>query len=177
LYLDEAEFHLNPGLSRCWSPWGERILVPSAGQNRRVPAFGALDAMTGEMSLRLTPHKRSADFLDFLPWLLDELYGDREQITLFLDNCSIHHTQAAQKYFASVRGRVNVIWNACYTPNLNLIERYWGHLKRTAIHNYFFETVEQLEQALIHAVLAQNKLPTHPLRLQLQTLQPFPVTA
>ena len=42
------------------------------------------------------------------------------------------------------RGRLTVIWNATYAPNLNLIERFWGHLKRSAIHNYYFETVENL---------------------------------
>jgi transposase len=27
-YCDEAEFHLNPGLSRCWSARGRRVIVP-----------------------------------------------------------------------------------------------------------------------------------------------------
>ncbi len=70
LYGDEAEFHLNPGLSRCWSGRGKRVIVPSAGQNRRVPVFGALDAMTGEVSAMITAKKRSGEFLDFLRWLL-----------------------------------------------------------------------------------------------------------
>ena len=151
--------------------------MPSAGQNRRVPVFGAMDAMTGEVSAFLTQRKRSAEFLEFLPWLLDDLYADREQIWLFLDNCSIHHTQAVQAYFTKHRDRVHVIWNACYTPNLNLIERFWGHLKRSAIHNYFFETVENLERAIIEAVLALNRQPHHPLRLKLHTLQYLPQTA
>jgi putative transposase len=177
LYLDEAEFHLNPGLARCWSPPGERIIVPSAGQNRRVPAFGALDAMTGEASVLLTGKKRSAEFLQFLPWLLDDLYGDREHVYLFLDNCSIHHTKAVQAYFQACRDRVSVIWNACYTPNLNLIERFWGHLKRSAIHNYYFETLDNLEQAIFDTVHALNRNQNHPLRLQLYTLQSLALAA
>jgi putative transposase len=171
LYLDEAEFHLNPGLARCWSPPGERIIVPSAGQNRRVPVFGALDAMTGEASVLLTSKKRSSEFLQFLPWLVDHLYAERERIYLFLDNCSIHHTKAVQAYFREHRQRIRVIWNATYTPNLNLIERFWGHLKRSAIHNYYFETVDNLERAIMDAVLNLNRRHNHPLRLKLHTLQ------
>lgn len=125
----------------------------------------------------LTQRKRSGEFLEFLPWLVDDLYADREQIFLFLDNCSIHHTKAVQAYFAQQRDRVRVIWNACYAPNLNLIERYWGHLKRSAIHNYFFETVTNLEQAIVDAVLTMNKTPTHPLRLKLYTLQHLALAA
>lgn len=146
------------------------MIVPSAGQNRRVPVFGALDAMTGEVSALITARKRSAEFLDFLRWLAEEIYADREHVYLFLDNCSIHHTKAVRAYLAAHRDRVTVIWNAPYAPNLNLIERFWGHLKRSAIHNYYFETVENLEQAILDAVNRLNRQKDHPFRLHLQTV-------
>ena len=147
------------------------MIVPSAGQNRRVPVFGVLDAMSGEVTAMITTKKRSGEFLDFLRWLLEDVYAHREHVYLFLDNCSIHHTKAVRKYLDDHRERVTVIWNATYTPNLNLIERFWGHLKRSAIHNYYFETVENLEKAIMRAVRTINRNKKHPLRLQLQTLQ------
>ena len=147
------------------------MIVPSAGQNRRVPVFGALDAMTGEVSAMVTDRKRSVEFLDFLKWLLEGVYADREHVYLFLDNCSIHHTQGVRQYMDEHRDRLTVIWNATYAPNLNLIERFWGHLKRSAIHNYYFETVENLERAILRAVGRLNRQSHHPLRLQLQTMQ------
>jgi transposase len=136
-----------------------------------VPVFGALDAMTAEATVMVTESKRSRDFLEFLPWLLDEVYAEREKVFLFLDNCSIHHTKAVEAYFAAQSDRVEVIWNACYTPNLNLIERFWGHLKRSSIHNYFFKTTENLERAIMTSVHAMNRNADHPLRLKLTTLQ------
>ena len=145
--------------------------IPSAGQNRRVPVFGALDAMTGEVSALITARKRSTEFLDFLHWLVEDIYADRDHIYLFLDNCSIHHTKAVQQYIDDHRDRLTVIWNATYAPNLNLIERFWGHLKRSAIHNYYFETVENLENAIMKAVKTLNRQKDHPLRLHLQTAQ------
>jgi putative transposase len=147
------------------------VKVPSAGQNRRVPVFGALDASTGEVSAMITSRKRSAEFLDFLLWLLDDIYADREHVYLFLDNCSIHHTQAVQAFLEDNRDRLTMIWNATYAPNLNLIERFWGHLKCSAIHNYYFETVENLEDAILKAVNALNRNKNHPFRLHLQTVQ------
>ena len=54
-------------------------------------------------------------------------------------------------------GRSALIWNAPYTPELNLIERYWGHLKSTSLNNYYFETVEQLEDAIRAAVTRLNR--------------------
>jgi len=153
------------------------VKVPSAGQNRRVPVFGALDAMTGEVTTLITNRKHSAEFLDFLNWLLEDIYADREHIYLFLDNCSIHHTKAVQAFFQTNRDRLTVIWNATYTPNLNLIERFWGHLKNSAIHNYYFETVENLEDAIIKAVNTLNRNKNHPFRLRLQTVQSLPQAA
>ena len=139
--------------------------------NRKGPVFGALDAMTGEVTALVTEKKRSREFLDFLHWLVEDIYGDREHIYLFLDNCSIHHTKAVRKYIDSHKGRLTMIWNATYAPNLNSIERFWGHLKRSAIHNYYFETVENLEKAIMKAVETLNRQKNHPLRLHLQTVQ------
>jgi transposase len=175
--LDEAEFHLNPGLCDCWSPRGERVIVPSAGQNRRVPVFGALDALSGEVTALLTQKKCGADFIDFLDFLLGTHYPDHDRVYLFLDNCSIHHTKAVRNYFHDAMPRVRPIWNAAYTPNLNLIERFWGHLKRSAIHNYYFETVDNLEQAILRAIDTVNRSPSHPFRLQLNTVQTFSLAA
>ena len=147
------------------------MIVPSAGINRKVPVFGALDAMTGEVTALVTEKKRSGEFLDFLDWLVEEIYGDREHVYLFLDNCSIHHTKAVREYIERHNGRLTVIWNATYAPNLNLIERFWGHLKRSAIHNYYFQTVDNLEKAIIKAVTRLNRQKNHPLRLHLKTVQ------
>jgi len=136
-----------------------------------VPVFGALDAMTGEVTALIAEKKRSSEFLDFLRWLVEDIYGDREHVYLFLDNCSIHHTKAVREYIENHRDRLTMIWNATYAPNLTLIERFWGHLKRSAIHNYYFETVENLEKAIIKAVETLNRRKNHPLRLHLQTVQ------
>ena len=90
---------------------------------------------------------------------------------MFLDNGSIHHTKAVEAFMESNAHRLSVIWNATYAPNLNLIERFWGHLKDSAIHNYYFETVENLENAIMKAVDALNRNKNHPFRLRLQTVQ------
>jgi transposase len=67
-----------------------------------------------------------------------------------------------------------VIRGAACTPDLNLIERFSGHLKRTATHNRYFQTVESLEEAVTRAIHHLNCQPDHPLRLQLTTAQPSP---
>jgi transposase len=155
LFEDECEFHLNPGLSRMWWPIGKSCEVPSAGQNRRVAVFGALDAVGGRLTSLLTDRKRSVEYLQFLRLVLCR-HKDRH-IYLFLDNCSIHSSKVVMRFFADHKDRITPIWNAPYTPELNRIERYWGHLKSKAIHNYFFGTLNNLKAAIREAIARFNR--------------------
>ena len=121
-----------------------------------MSVFGALD-LTGELSCMTAERKRSGEFLEFLRWLNETIYADAERLYLFLDNCSIHKTRAVCDYLDDHRDRLTVIWNATYAPNLNDIERVWGQLKRASLNNYFFETVENLEDAILAAVGELNR--------------------
>lgn len=121
-----------------------------------MSVFGALD-LEGELSCMIAEHKRSAEFLEFLRWLNETVYADAERVYLFLDNCSIHKTKAVRSYLDEHKERLTVIWNATYAPNLNDIERVWGQLKRSSVNNYFFETVENLEAAILAAIRELNR--------------------
>ena len=79
--------------------------------------------------------------------------------------------KAVREYIKTHRHKLRVIEDATYEPNLKLIEWFLGHLKHSAIHNYYFETVENLEKAIMKAVEILNRQKNHPLRLHLQTVQ------
>jgi transposase len=149
--------HENPrDLGYPFSRWtASTMTAHSAGQNKKVPFFGSLNAATGKVTVDLTPRKRSADFIAHLKQLLRLHRG--QHVWMFLDNCSIHNSKVVQRLVADHADQLTLIWNAPYTPELNLIERYWGHLKSTALNNYFFETIEQLENAIRSAVRYLNK--------------------
>jgi transposase len=138
-----------------WSLVGQQPEVPSAGQNRRVPVFGGLDGVTGRMTISITAHKRTGDFINFLLLLMRRYPG--RHLFLFLDNVSIHKSKAAFRFLADHKDQFTPIWNAPYTPELNHIERYWGHLKARAMHNYFFGTVDLLKTAIQEAVVDLNR--------------------
>ena len=100
-YLDEAEFHLNPQLTRMWILRGKQALIPSAGRNRRIAAFGALDHTTRQLSVMVTEKKRSHEFMQFLSWLLGDVYKGYDHVYLFMDNCSIHKTKLVNDNYTS----------------------------------------------------------------------------
>ena len=54
------------------------------------------------------------------------------------------------------RDQVEIYWLPPYCPSLNLIERLWGHLKRTVLANVLFNTMEDLTQAFRRGVRRVN---------------------
>lgn len=91
-----------------WVLQGHRATVDSAGQNRRVSVFGALDT-NGDLGCRAAARRRSAEFLTFLEWLRDEVYADQAHVFLFLDNCSIHKTRAVLAWLQTHKDHFSVI--------------------------------------------------------------------
>ena len=154
-----------------WGLIGEECIVPSAGQNRRAPVFGALDAQTGRVTFLLTERKRSAEFIVFLKHMLRRYQG--RHIYLFLDNCSIHWSKIVRRFFADHTKELTPIWNAPYTPELNRIERYWGHLKAKAIHNYYFGTLDDLKTAIREAIHSLNRSRKFQMTLSFDILHPL----
>jgi putative transposase len=54
-------------------------------------------------------------------------------------------TKAVRAWLEANRDKVEIYWLPPYSPSLNLIERLWGHLKRTVLANVLFQDMEQLE--------------------------------
>ena len=137
-----------------WGRIGEQPVVPAAGQDARLAVFGSLNALTGRLLIQTGSRKNSAAFRTHLRQILQAYPG--KEVFLFLDNCSIHKAKCVQRFLAD-HPRLTVIWNAPYTPELNLIERYWKHLKEKAIHNYYFGSQDELQQAVREAVRDLNR--------------------
>lgn len=146
LYGDEAEFHLNPELTGMWARKGVPFDVPSAGQNRKISAFGAVNYATGHLVWTLADRKNQHEFLRFLKRVL-QAYPAR-RIVLVLDNVGYHKTAMIQSFFEEHRERLQVIWLPPYSPQLNRIERIWKHLKTRYVCNEFFGTLAKLKDSV-----------------------------
>ena len=134
-----------------------RPVVPAAGVNRRLCVYGALNYRSGGVHDMVHPRKDAQQFREFLRQLLE---GNSERrLVLVLDNASYHRTRAVLALLEDHEDHVFVIWLPRYSPELNLIEGLWGYLKRSALNNYFFGDIDNLEAA-IHDAFAE--LQQHP---------------
>ncbi len=60
------------------------------------------------------------------------------------------------EWLAAHADQLTIYWLPPYCPSLNLIERLWGHLKRTVLANVLFTTLDDLVQAFRRGVARVN---------------------
>jgi transposase len=136
------EIHRHPALARMWAAVGQQPEVPAPGQNEKKVVYGGVDYRTGELTYTVADTKCGAAFLAFLVTLVTAYAG--RKIRLVCDNGRFHTTKAVQQWLAENCDEIQVFWLPPYSPSLNLIERLWGHIKRTILANVLYETLDDL---------------------------------
>lgn len=142
------EIHLHPTLTRAWAPVGKQLQVPAPGKNEKRVVYGGVDYKTGKFTYTSAATKCGAEFLVFLLALIKRYAG--QKIILVCDNGRFHTTQVVREFLAAHRDQLRVFWLPPYSPSLNLIERLWGHLKRTVLANTLYANLDDLEAAFRH---------------------------
>lgn len=170
LYEDEVDIHLNPHLAYGWYLRGAPRHVPAAGTNQKRSLFGAFNPRTGRLLVHTVRHKSAEGFITFLRCVLRAYAG--RHVYLVIDNGPIHTAAGVLAFIEQNRQRLTVLWMPKYSPNLNLIERLWGYLKRSALANVFHGTVGRLLVAIARAVRAFNDRRSSLLRILFAQHQP-----
>jgi transposase len=154
VFQDELEIHRHPTLTRMWWLKGSQPEVPSPGENEKKVVYGGVDYATGRITYTIAQTKSGYNFLVFLVALVMAYSG--RKIRLVCDNGRFHHTRAVRQWLKANRHLVEIFWLPPYCPSLNLIERLWGHLKRTVLANVLFETMNDLVAAFCRGVSRIN---------------------
>jgi transposase len=145
VFQDEMEIHRHPTLTRMWAPVGQQPEVPAPGKNEKQVVYGGVDYATGKIVQTIAASKSGTHFLAFLVTLVTAYAG--RKIRLVCDNGRFHYTKAVAAWLEQHRDQIEIYWLPPYCPSLNLIERLWGHLKRTVIANVLFQKMDDLVAA------------------------------
>ena len=136
-------------------------LQPGSKQHRHI--LGAYSWNTDTISWKVTDRKNSRTFLEFIEYLLVECYPTG-RLVLVMDNVSYHKSASVLAALSLFEHRLLMIWLPPYCPELNLIERYWKHLKDLACANKLHDCIEQVV-ASAEYMLSQQNDPASNLRL------------
>ena len=154
VFQDEVEIHRHPALARMWAPVGTQPEIPAPGKNEKKVVYGGVDFATGRITHTVADTKSGWNFLAFLIALVAAYAG--RKIRLVCDNGRFHWTRAVQDGLAAHADKISVFWLPPYCPSLNLIERLWGHLKRTVLANVLFKRLDELVAAFRRGVACIN---------------------
>lgn len=143
------------------------------GEQKRLPALdgpqdfqhliGAYNWRTDQAHALPVEWKNSASFIQFLEYLLLTLYPD-QIVVLVMDNVSYHRSAAVRAALSLFEQRLRVCFLPAYCPDLNLIERFWRHLKDLVCVNRLFPSRQALVLQTERILAAQND-PSSSLRL------------
>ena len=76
---------------------------------------------------------------------IDAKHPDAQAIYVIVDNAKYYHSLLLRQ---SIEGtKIKLIFLPPYSPNLNLIERYWKFFKKKVLNNRYYKTFEEFRRA------------------------------
>ena len=162
-FLDECGFAPTLPTTDTWARVGTRVIVPyEAPHGRRVNVIGAL-APYGPQP-RLAYHSRcgkidSAAFVEFLwrdvarlpaaPQELPATYRRERPCVIVLDNYSVHRSALVKDLLPALQAAgVTMFYVPPYSPELNVIEHLWRHIKHEDLPVRSFMEADALKAAV-----------------------------
>jgi DDE superfamily endonuclease len=162
LSQDEARFPLVPTLRATLGVKGHRPVVGTWDNKDVVYSFAALNVVTGRLTTRLldspatakrrTGHSKTARLQQaFAAHLRDiaRAYPATlgKPVVITIDNAPWHQGATITQALAA-HPHLQLYRLPSYSPQLNVVERFWRVLRRRATHNRLFLTMAALRRAL-----------------------------
>lgn len=138
---------------------GRQQAVPAPGKNRKLTIFGAWCYGRGLFLRHTQPRCINWGCRALLQQLVRRARRTGRRIVLVMDQGKPHHAKAFHHDLQNVKEHVQVFWLPHYSPDLNLIERLWKHLKQTRLANVLFRALEAFREHLDEVL---NDFARHP---------------
>jgi transposase len=148
-FMDAAHFVYAPFLALVWC--FTRLFVKAPSGRQRLNVLAALHATTKEI---LTVQNLTYVTAETVCELLRLLAGTQPAlpITIVLDNARYQKCALVQDLARSLG--IELLYLPAYSPNLNLIERFWKWVKKQCLYGKYYPTSADF-QAAIQQCIAQ----------------------
>jgi transposase len=138
---------LQPFLGFLWCL--QRYFIYSASGRKRFNVLGALNAITHEVvTITNDSYINALSVCELLRKLGAKHVG--EAVTLFLDNARYQKCQIVQELAEQLK--IELIYLPSYSPNLNLIERLWRHVKQEVLYSRYYDSFPKFKAAIMDCI-------------------------
>jgi putative transposase len=138
-------------ISKTWFPKGQQRIVPTYGKHHGAKLVGLLNYETGDVYVEEHDKYDAEVFLGFLKNIIK--FYPTGKIVIILDNAKIHHAKLLNDFLDEHKNRLTLVFLPPYSPNLNMIEEFWGWLKSSVINNCFFKNLFEIKKAVREFIL------------------------
>jgi transposase len=145
-YLDGVHPQHNSKPANGWIKKGkEKQLLSNTGRER-ININGALNPRNHDVIFR-EDKSINAESTIKLFVQLEGHYPNAPNIYAIADNAKYYRNKAVKAYLGT--SRIRLIFLPPYSPNLNLIERLWKHLKKQRCNNKYYEKFAEFKTAIL----------------------------
>jgi len=134
-------FGLFPAMLWCFV----RMFVKTPSGRQRYNVLGALDAITHQLITVSNTDYINAESVCELLHRIREQYK-KKPITLILDNARYQRCQKVQELAVALD--IELLFLPPYSPNLNLIERFWKLVKKKCLYSIYYPDFLSFKNAI-----------------------------
>ena len=142
-FMDAAHFVFGAFLACMWCR--TRKFIPTPAGRQRFNVLGVVDGVAGRLlTVTNTTYVNALTVCEMLAKMAAVHVG--KPVTVFLDNASYQHCALVMAKARELE--IELVFLPPYSPNLNLIERFWKHLKGTKLANQAFGSFAEFRGAI-----------------------------
>jgi transposase len=149
LMLDETIITETPPLYGAYGPIGEQIRVPITGNRAQRIVHGAINIVSGDVTLLITEEWVNETHQAFLSMIRSHWRGWNP--VLFEDRASQHTSPSSLALAEELGLEVRFLPRA--TPELNAMDHLWRHAKRQAVGDRPTITVDDSAMAVCRYII------------------------
>jgi len=143
-FMDGTHPQHNTMASYGWIRRGKLKEIKSNTGRQRVNINGAIDVDSLSSVIHIDESINAQSTICLLK-KIEMKHDQAETIYIICDNARYYRSKMVNEYLES--SRIELIFLPPYSPNLNLIERYWKFFKKKVLYNQYYETFAEFKEA------------------------------
>ena len=143
-FMDATHPRHNPVLGYGWIKRGVERELPSNTGRDRLNINAAIDLERLEPVVRFDPTIDAASTIALFEQI-EQANPAAKRIYVICDNAPYYRSKEVRRFLES--SKIELVFLPPYSPNLNLIERYWKFFKRQVLYDAYYETFGKFRRA------------------------------
>jgi len=162
-FADAAHFVCGAFLGYIWCM--VRMFVPTMSGRKRYNVLGAINAITHDLYCVCNETYINALSVCDLLRLIKDQSKDINPITIVLDNAKYQRCNLVKQLADNLK--IELLFLPSYSPNLNIIERFWKWLKKDCLNCKYYDSFEKFKNVIDKSL---KKTINHENKTEIETL-------